>query len=212
MNQRFCPIVLAIVGFAATSSLSGADSSEAPKFPASLPVRLIALGEKTVSFDATLRFDRSIHPEFAASYMKMWRVPLSEFGGELHLEPAFEFVGKLDPQRRVCTELLVLDREGKLLYHDWQLSGDGRISPDEVDFGSIRAYRSRLSAPSFRVPDDVLPRVDHIELRFRELNSEQLRHFPMRLHRCDARVTKPDANGEFEVSFTNPKGQGPIVS
>ncbi len=64
--------------------------------------------------------------------------------------------------------------------------------------------------PSFRVPDEVLPRIDRVELRFRELSAEQLRHFPTRDHRCDARVTKPNANDEFEVSFTNPKGQGPI--
>ena len=104
----------------------------------------------------------------------------------------------------------MLDREGKLLYHDWELSGDGRIGPNEVYVGTLRGYRSRLSSPSFRVPNDVLPRVDRIDLRFRELNAGQLRHFPTRVHQCDARVTKPDANGEFEISFTNPKGQADI--
>jgi hypothetical protein len=152
----------------------------------------------------------TLRPNFATPYLKMWDVYASEFGSRLMIKPSFEFIGKQDPDRRVCTEVRVIDRGGKIVFHDWELSGDGRIGPDEVDFGAYEWQRSRLSAPSLKVPPQYLSEIDHIEIRFRELNSAKIKHFPARRHALDPRVTEPSQTGDFEVSFANPRQQGPV--
>ncbi len=125
---------------------SAVESRPQPELPTSISFSLTAQGESALTLSGTLTLNQTLRPKFAAPYLTIWGIRASEFGGRLLIKPEFEFVGALDPDREICTELRALDRNGKLLYHAWELSGDGRMGPAEIDWGAYKWQRSRLSA------------------------------------------------------------------
>jgi hypothetical protein len=125
---------------------------------------------------------------------------------QLRVSLRYECQGREDPKRRFCFETRALDKDGKLLAHDWQVEGDNRIGPTEIPAGSITFVRSRLNSTRNRLNGPALRRLARLDFRLTEMPDGMPPHFPAAPHKLNLAVTRPDKCGRFDVTFTNRAG------
>lgn len=207
-----CLLVLSII---ARPNIAIADDGSSVALPARIPFTLTchpaAGDERQVSGTLNLS-ERGATWQPAGSVLtsmaNIWRLrgDWSHSEPQLRLDLSYECQGSEDPKRRFCFETRALDKDGKLLAHDWQVEGDNRIRPAEVDAGSLRMVRSRLNSTNNRLESHALLHLAGLELRLTEMPAGLPSHFPAAPHKLNLAVTQPDKCGRIDVTFTNRLG------
>ncbi len=107
------------------------------------------------------------------SLVSIWQMYTSESSnGDLSFEPQFEFQGQPGSLGLLSVSVLGYDRTGKLVFRETQKASDGRlIDPKDavVRAGTFMAARSRLSAPTFRIPGETRERLAKVDLVFEQV-------------------------------------------
>ena len=207
-----CVFVLSIVGHL---NIAIAADGSSPALPARVPFTLTCrpAGEDQRSVSGVLNLSErgeNWQPSDSAftSMAKILRLrgDWRSDDARLSVTLSYECQGREDPKRQFCFETRVLDKDGKLLAHDWQVEGDNRIGPAEVDAGSLRMVRSRLNSTSNRLYGPALRHLARLELRLTEMPAGLPHHFPAAPHKLNLAVTQPNKCGRFDVAFTNRAG------
>jgi hypothetical protein len=204
----------ALLGLAALLGPS-ARAGDGPPPVSDLRVTVIENGEEGPRATTTMPLEdeteywtppETFAPQFAEGIrIEVDRSPTVTARGEaLVLMVRFSFKSAKDPARKVLVDLKALDESGKVLHHTWQLQPDLRIGPTEVHLGSRKAIRSTVNHARLEIPDRFQSRLRAVEITLREMHPADYRHFAPQPSNIDLRMTRPDRDGNFEVSFTNP--------
>lgn len=197
------------------SLASAADDDQTLVLPKSVPFTFRADGQPPAEASGEFAFNndnaRWTPPaEFATSYMRLRNLSAELDEHKFTVRCKFKFRGSKDPHRYVCAEMRLLDEDGKLLFHTWQICHDARIGPRQIPMGSLMRTRSIENSPWLLVKGrtlrQVLPCLARAEIRLWELHEEDRAHFPRHPSSMRLAVTRPDDEGRFEVSFANPIG------
>lgn len=215
MSPRFLlPLTLYLFVFATSLAAAGEDE-QLPPIPKQIPFTLTACGTdcKEPRLDGTLDFHEGDAKWKAANSEAFSFAKLRDLTGrwkrrneELKLSFQFECQGPKSPERRFCLETRVLDQDGKLLAHDWQVGSDGRIEPTDAPSIGLRFVRSRLNSPDNRLPRSAIAQAARLDIRLVEYPRGLPPHFPSGPHNLDLAITRPNRCGDFDVTFTNPSG------
>lgn len=125
------------------------------------------------------------------------------------LNTSFQFLNEPNKERRVLVDVKVLDAAGQVLLHLWDVIADPRTMKDpESRNGSTFLGVAGNSADSrLKVPQQIVNKLQTIEITLREMNSNDLGHIPEHPSKINLRMTVPDAEGRFTVMFENPNDE-----
>ena len=209
-------LMLAVVGsiLCGEYRAAGADT-QLPPVPVRIPFTLTAHGHDTnePSFNGTLEFhdgearwDAPEDARFSFARLKTLSTECKESSHEFQVDLVYMCQGPKNPKRRFCFETRALDRDGKLLAHDWQIEADNRLGPKTIPWNSYTMVLSRDNSPFNRFPRTALADVARLDVRLTEYPVGTPRHFSNGPHKLDLAITRPDKCGDFMVTFTNPAG------
>ncbi len=216
MTRKLCLLMVLIAAISSARAAGVDDIDRLPPAPDRIEFTFTTrnLSGTEVSASGTLglsgRSGSSWKPaeDFNCSFAKFRRMSadLGPNDRELRIDLSYMCLGPQDQRRRFRLETRVLDADGNLLAHDWQVSGDNRIGPKEVMMSSSKMLMSSENYPWNRLPRAAIVRAAKLDIRLREMRDDQLSHFPQMPHKLELTVTMPNRCGDFDVSFTNPAG------
>jgi hypothetical protein len=214
MSPRFL-LPLTLFLFVFNVSAAAAADEQLPAVSKHLSFTLTALGSnfREPEFKGTLDFHEGYAKWKPAaredfSFAKLWKMSgqWKHDEQELKLVLQFECLGPKNPERRLCLDTRVLDKDGKLLAHDWQVESDGRIQPADEQSIGLKFLRSRLNFPDNTLPRWAIAQAARLDIRLVEYPDGLPPHFPSGPHNLDLAITRPNRCGDFDVTFTNPPG------
>jgi hypothetical protein len=187
------------------------DSDEPVRRP--VRVTVAAYGKPDVGGATTVKYDPaarawSVRDPYELPFARVRSVevaPPAGSSGDGRVRVNFGALGEKDPDRRLLVELWVLNAEGRVLWHTWELQHDARLNKP-MQIGSRIATPSLENSATFKVPQRMMPRVRAVKLQLREMRPNEWKHFPTQPSDIDLKMTRPDAEGRFELSFVNPEG------
>ncbi len=144
---------------------------------------------------------------YEPTLVKLRRIEVEPSSGkqkELEARVEFMFLGEEDEDRRILVELVARDEKRRQIFRSWELTSDGRIGPEFVDFGRVRGRRSEMNSHRFEIPQEIERQIAGFDVSFRSLKPEDWYHLPLRPTDLEITMSRPDEAGRFRVSFGSP--------
>ncbi|MEQ8765793.1 MAG: M56 family metallopeptidase [Planctomycetota bacterium] len=152
--------------------------------------------------------EQSWFPKTESQLLELRRIELEP---ALYDDPDFEvlveffYQGEEDEKRRILVDFTAKDAHQETLFNSWELTQDQRIGPELLDWGSRKVMRMPQNYSRFEIPAALQDRISSFEVRFREMQPRDYYHFPERPLKLDLRMTRPDSEGRFRLSFKAPE-------